>query len=49
MPGARLGELDAQFLQQCGDLVIDVLRAIIGMESQDDKRKALQQLPDNGE
>ena len=43
----RFGELDAQLLQQRGDLEIDILRAIIRMESQDDKRKSLQQLPDD--
>jgi hypothetical protein len=47
MPRAGLGELDAQLLQQRGDLVIDILRTIIRMESQDDKRKARQQLPDD--
>jgi hypothetical protein len=36
---ARLGELDAQLLQQLGHGVVDVLRAVIGVKAQDDKRK----------
>jgi hypothetical protein len=47
MPGAGLGELDAQLLQQQGHLVVDVLGAVVRMKSQDHKRKLLQQLPDD--
>ena len=47
LPGAGLGDLDAQLLQQHGDLVIAIRRAVLRMESQDDKRKSLQQLPDD--
>ena len=47
MPRAGRGDLEAQRLQQQGHRVIDVLGAIIRMESQDDKRKALQQRPDD--
>ena len=44
VPGAGLGELDAQFLQQPGDPVVDIVRAVVGMESQDHERKGLQQV-----
>ena len=49
VPGTGLGELDEQFLQQFGNLVINVLRAVVGMKPRDDKRKLLQQLPDDRE
>lgn len=45
--GARLGELDAQLLQHAGDLVIDVLRAVVGMKPKNDERESIQQLPDD--
>ena len=44
MPGAGLGKFDQQLLQQCSNSVVDVLRTVIGMESQDDERKSFQQL-----
>ncbi len=44
VPGAGLGELDTQFLQQPGDPVVDVLQAVVGMEPQDHERDALQQV-----
>ena len=49
MPRAGLGELEAPRLQQHGTLVLGVRRAIIGLASQDGKRKPLQQLPDDRE
>jgi hypothetical protein len=35
--------------QQCGDLIIDVLRAVIGVDAQDPERKPFQPLPDDRE
>ena len=42
LPAAELGDLDAQLLQQYGDLVIAICRAVLRMESHNDKRKFLQ-------
>ena len=47
VPWSRFGELHTKLLQQLGDLVIDVLRAVVRMESQNDKWKLIQQLPDD--
>ena len=44
VPGAGLGELDTQFLQQPGDPPVDVFRAVVGVEPPDDEREALQQV-----
>ena len=44
VPGAGLGKLDTQRLQQPGDLAVDIFRAVVGMESQDHERDALQQV-----
>ena len=49
MARAGLGELDKKLVQQFGHLVVDVLRAVVGMKPRDDKRKLLQQLPDDRE
>ncbi len=46
-PGARFGELHPQLLQQLRHLMIDVLRAIVGMKAQDAKRKLLEHLFDH--
>ena len=44
VPGAGLGELDTQFLQQPGDPPVDVFRAVVGVEPPDDEREARQQV-----
>ena len=44
VPGAGLGEFNAQLLQQPGDLFVDVLRAVVGVEPQEDEREGLQQV-----
>ena len=44
VPGTGLGKLDTQFLQQPGDPTVDVFRAVVGVEPQDDEREARQQV-----
>ncbi len=44
VPGARLGELDVELIQEFGHGVIDVLRAVVGMKAQDNEGEADQEL-----
>lgn len=44
---ARAGELDAEFLQQPGHVVIDVLAAAVGVKTQDLEGKAGKELADH--
>ena len=44
VPGAGFGELDTQFLQQPGNLFVDIFRAVVGVEPPDDEGEARQQL-----
>ena len=43
MPWTRLGELDAELFQEPGDLAIDILRAVVGMESEEDEGERSQE------
>ena len=38
-----LGEFGTEFVQHLGDLVVDVLRAVVGVKAQDAEREARQQ------
>ena len=38
VPGAGLGKLDTQFLQQPGNLFVDIFRAVVGVEPPDGVR-----------
>ena len=49
VPRARARELDPQFVEQRGDIVIDELAAAIGVKAIDHERKAGEQLLDHGE
>jgi len=40
--GAALGELDQQTLEQLGHFVVDVLRAVVGVEAQNPEGKLVQ-------
>ena len=40
--GARLGQVDAEFLEELRDPAIDVLGAVVGMESEDGEREGFQ-------
>ena len=40
--GSALGELDQQSLEQLGHLVVDILRAVVGVEAQNPKGKLMQ-------
>jgi hypothetical protein len=42
LSGARFGQLDVQLFQKLNDMLIDVLRAVVGMEADDDKRELIQ-------
>src|SRR5258706_15209090 len=44
VPGARLGELDPELVEQPGYLVVDVLRAVVGMKPQDHEGKLCKDL-----
>ena len=49
MPGARLGELvDMQFVQHCRHLVVDILRAVVRMETENGERQGDEHLFQNG-
>lgn len=41
LAGSGLGELDVEFAEEPRDPVVDVLRAIVGVEAADDQRKAV--------
>ena len=43
LPRPRLGEFDAQLLEQSSDVVIDILGARIGVKAANDKREAIEQ------
>ena len=43
VPGPRLGELDVQLVEQVGDVVADVLGAVVGMEPFDHEGKQVDQ------
>ena len=43
----RLGEFGRQLFEHLGDLVIDVLRAVVGMEAKKTKRESSQQRRDD--
>ena len=43
VPGARLGELDVQLVEQLGDAMIDVLGAVVRMEAFDHEGEQVEQ------
>lgn len=49
MPGARLGELDPELVEQLGHGVVDVLRAVVGMKAQDREGEACKDLFQHGQ
>ena len=42
VPGAGFGQFDQQLVEQFGDVLVDVLGAVIGMESKNDKGELFQ-------
>ena len=44
MAGAGFGQFDQQLVEQLDHILVDVLRAVVGMERQNDKRELLEEV-----